>query len=363
MPWSLTIGRFGGTAVRVHITFIIFLAWIGFSAWQSHGSRAARDTILFIALIFACVVLHEFGHIFVARRFGITTPQVTLFPIGGIASMQRIPEKPAQELAVAIAGPLVNLGIAMLLFLALGSVEPNQLARLDDPGVSLLARLATANIFLFLFNLIPAFPMDGGRVLRALLAMKVGRPMATKAAATIGQGLAFVFGFLGLFGNPLLLFIAIFVYVAAAGEAQTTSFHEALHGLRVADAMETRFNAMPIRADLTQAVEMLLATAQNEFPVVDAFGKPVGLVAREDILSALKDHDRTAEIASFMRAPIDSVRSEMAVQAALERLQTPSAALCVTDPDGKLVGLLTRQNIADMMMIKAVRPDWRFGRG
>jgi CBS domain-containing protein len=277
--------------------------------------------------------------------------------------MQRIPGKPAQELAVAIAGPLVNLGIAMLLFLALGSVELNQLARLDDPGVSLLARLATANIFLFLFNLIPAFPMDGGRVLRAMLAMKIGRPRATRVAATIGQGLAFVFGFLGLFGNPLLLFIAIFVYVAAAGEAQTTSFHEALHGLGVADAMETRFNAIPIQADLSQAVEMLLATAQNEFPVVDALGKPIGLLAREDILSALKDHDRTAEIASFMRAPIESVRSAMAIEAALERLQTPSAALCVTDPDGKLVGLLTRQNIADMMMIKAVRPDWRFGRG
>ncbi len=246
MPWSLTIGRFGGTAVRVHITFIIFLAWIGFSAWQSHGSAAARDTILFIALIFACVVLHEFGHIFVARRFGIATPQVTLFPIGGIASMQRIPEKPAQELAVAIAGPLVNLGIAMLLFLALGSVE---LARLDDAGVSLLARLATANIFLFLFNLIPAFPMDGGRVLRALLAMKVGRPRATKAAATIGQGLAFVFGFLGLFGNPLLLFIAIFVYVAAAGEAQTTPSTRRCMGC--ASPMRWRLASMRFRSGQT----------------------------------------------------------------------------------------------------------------
>ena len=327
---------------------------------QSHGSAAARDTILFIALIFACVVLHEFGHIFVARRFGIATPQVTLFPIGGIASMQRIPEKPAQELAVAIAGPLVNLGIAMLLFLALGSVE---LARLDDAGVSLLARLATANIFLFLFNLIPAFPMDGGRV-PARTASHESRPTQGDQGRRHDRSR---FGLRVRFSRtlrqPAPPFHCDLRLCRGRRRGADDPFHEALHGLRVADAMETRFNAIPIRADLSQAVEMLLATAQNEFPVVDAFGKPVGLVAREDILSALKDHDRTAEIASFMRAPIDSVRSAMAVQAALERLQTPSAALCVTDPDGKLVGSLTRQNIADMMMIKAVRPDWRFGRG
>ncbi|MFI4994877.1 MAG: site-2 protease family protein [Hyphomicrobiales bacterium] len=364
MPWSLTIGRFGGTAVRVHITFLLFLAWIGFSAWQRQGPAAARDSVLFIALIFLCVVLHEFGHILTARHFGIETRDVTLLPIGGVASMQRMPEKPAQELAVAIAGPMVNVVIAFLLFLVLGTLEPDQLTRLDDPSVSLLVRLAAANVFLVLFNLIPAFPMDGGRVLRALLAMKLGGPRATRIAATIGQGFAFVLGFLGLFGNPLLLFIAIFVYVAAAGEAQMTSFHEALRGLSVADAMETRFNAIPIGANLSQAVDMLLATAQHEFPVVDAFGKPAGLLVREDILSALKDHDRATAIASFMRAPIESVRAAMPAEAALRQLEGPAAsALCVTDPDGTLVGLVTRQNLAEMMVIKAMRPDWRFDRG
>jgi CBS domain-containing protein len=153
-----------------------------------------------------------------------------------------------------------------------------------------------ANVFLVIFNMIPAFPMDGGRVLRALLAMKLGGARATRLAAFIGQAFAFVLGFLGLFGNPLLVFIAIFVYIAAAGEAQMTALNEAARGLSVGDAMETRFSAIPVEANLAAAIETLLATAQHEFPVVDAFGKPVGLLVREDIFSALKGHDRAAAI-------------------------------------------------------------------
>jgi Zn-dependent protease/CBS domain-containing protein len=363
MRWSLTIGRFGGTAVRIHLTFLIFLAWIGFSAWQREGAAAARDSVLFIVLIFGCVVLHEFGHILVARHFGIVTPEVTLLPIGGVASMQRLPEKPAQELAVAVAGPLVNVVIALVLFLFLDSLDPSALGRLDDPHVGLFARLAAANVFLVVFNMIPAFPMDGGRVLRALLAMKLGGPKATRIASTIGQFFAFLLGFLGLFGNPLLLFIAIFVYVAAAAEAQMTEFHEAARGLSVADAMETSFNAIPMGASLSQAVDTLLATAQHEFPVVDGFGKPVGLLLREDILSALKDHDREAAIAEFMRAPGEALRATASLESALDRLYGQDAsAICVIDRDGVLIGLLTRQNLGEMMVIKAMRPDWRFER-
>jgi Zn-dependent protease/predicted transcriptional regulator len=364
MSWSLTIGRFGATTVRVHLTFFLLLAWIGVSAWQKGGIPAARDSVLFIALIFTCVVLHEFGHILMARRFGIETPEVILLPIGGVALMPRMPQKPSQELAVAIAGPMVNIAIAFLLFLVLGTIQPDDLARIDDPRVSLLARLAVANVFLVVFNMIPAFPMDGGRVLRALLAMKLGGARATRVAAFIGQAFAFALGFLGLFGNPLLVFIAIFVYIAAAGEAQMTAFNEAARGLSVGDAMETRFTTIRAEANLATAIETLLATAQHEFPVVDASGKPVGLLVREDILSALKGHDREAAITAFMRAPIEVVRSATRLEAVLDRLHGPQAtALAVTDSEGILVGLLTRQNLAEMMIIKTMRPDWRFHRG
>ncbi len=277
MPWSVTIGRFGETAVKIHITFLLFLVWIAASAWARGGWSAALDSTLFILLLFLCVVLHEFGHILAARRYGIQSPQVTLLPIGGVASMQRLPSDPRQELVVALAGPAVNLVIGLALALALGSVQPGQLADIDNPHLSLMGRLAAANIFLVVFNLIPAFPMDGGRVLHALLAMRLGGDRATEIAAKIGQAFALGLGFLGLFGNPLLLFIAIFVYMAAAGEAQISTARQTLKGLSVAEAMETRFTPIPIDATLGQAVDALLATAQQEFPVVDAFRKPAGL--------------------------------------------------------------------------------------
>jgi Zn-dependent protease/CBS domain-containing protein len=363
MRWSVTIGGFAGTAVKIHITFILFLAWIAFSAWSRGGPAAALDSTLFIVLLFACVVLHEFGHIAAARRYGIKTPEVTLLPIGGVASLQRLPSDPIQELVVALAGPAVNLAIGLVLIAALGPPHPGDLEQIDNPSLSLLGRLAIANIFLAVFNLIPAFPMDGGRVLHALLAMRVGSPRATEIAARIGQALAFGFGFLGLFGNPLLLFIAIFVYVAAAGEAQMSAAQQALKGVSVGEAMETRFTPVSIDASLGQAVDALLATAQHEFPVTDAFMKPVGLLTREDILSAVRTHGRDEPASAFMRSDVESVRAAAPVESLFERLQDPkAAALYVTDAAGKIVGLLTRQALGEVMMIRAARPDWRFDR-
>jgi Zn-dependent protease len=363
MRWSITIGSFGGTAVKIHITFILFLAWIAFSAWSRGGAPAALDSTLFIVLLFACVVLHEFGHIAAARRYGIRTPEVTLLPIGGVSSLERLPSDPAQELVVALAGPAVNLLIGLALIAVVGSVHPDELTQIDNPNLSMMGRLAIANIFLAVFNLIPAFPMDGGRVLHALVAMRVGGPRATEIAARIGQALAFGLGFLGLFGNPLLVFIAIFVYIAAAAEAQTSAAREALKGVSVGEAMETRFTPVSIDANLGQAVDALLATAQHEFPVVDAFGKPVGLLTREDILSAVRKHGGEEPASGFMRSGVDSVRPATPVESVFERLQgAGAAALYVTDADGRIVGLLTRQALGEVMMIRAARPDWRFDR-
>jgi Zn-dependent protease len=363
MRWSITIGSFGGTAVKIHITFILFLAWIAFSAWSRGGPAAALDSTVFIVLLFACVVLHEFGHIAAARRYGIGTPEVTLLPIGGVASLQRLPSDPSQELVVALAGPAVNLVIGLLLIAAIGPTHLADLMQIDNPNLSLISRLAVANIFLAVFNLIPAFPMDGGRVLHALVAMRVGGPRATEIAARIGQALAFGLGFLGLFGNPLLVFIAIFVYIAAAAEAQMSAAHETLKGVSVGEAMETRFTPVSIDANLGQAVDALLATAQHEFPVVDAFGKPVGLLTREDILGAVRKHGGDEPASAFKRSGVDSVRPATPVESVFDRLQGPSsAALYVTDADGRIVGLLTRQAPGEVMMIRAARPDWRFDR-
>ena len=362
MSWSLTIGRFGGVPVRIHITFLLLLAWIAFSAFGRGGANAALDSTLFIILLFACVVLHEFGHILAARRYGIGTRDVTLLPIGGVSSLQRLPTDPRQELVVALAGPAVNLVIALVLIAATGAIHAKDID-IDDFQASLAGRLAVANLFLALFNLIPAFPMDGGRVLHALIAMRVGPVRATEIAARIGQAFAIGLGFLGLFGNPLLVFIAIFVYIAAAGEAQMSAAQQSLKGLTVGEAMETRFTPIPIEASLSQAVDALLATAQHEFPVVDAFKKPVGLLTREDILAAVREHGGEDPASAFMRSGVESVRPSSSVQGVFERLQAPgAAALYVTEAEGAIVGLLTRQALADAVLIRSVRPDWRFDR-
>ena len=220
MRWSLTVGSIAGTAIRIHITFLLFLVWLGTVYYRQGGAEAAWQGTIFIVLIFLCVLLHELGHVFAARRYGVKTRDVTLWPFGGIASMERMPEKPSEELIVALAGPAVNVAIAGVLLLWLGSrFDPANLAKIEDPAISLVIKLAGINIILVLFNMLPAFPMDGGRVLRALLAMRMGNARATELAATIGQGFAIVFGVLGILYNPMLIIIAAFIFLAASGEA------------------------------------------------------------------------------------------------------------------------------------------------
>lgn len=369
MPWSLTLGNVAGTAIRIHVTFLLLLAWIGFVAFQSGGSQAAVSGVAFITLLFACVLAHEFGHITMARRFGIATPNVTLLPIGGVASLERMPEKPREQLLVALAGPAVNVVIAaiLLLWLSLASgadTLARGMTRLEDPNVSLVARLAAANIVLAVFNLIPAFPMDGGRVLNALLAMRMDKNRAIQISARVGQIMAFVFGFLGLaYGNPLLVFVAIFVYMAAAAEAQSSSLEDMTSRLDVADAMETRFAVVPVDATISDAVSILLATGQHEFPVVDGFRKPVGLLTRDALIEALRASGEAAPITEALTAAPPSVRRRDRLDHGvreMSRLRAP--AISVVDEDGAVVGLLTMQNVAEMLMIRSAQPEWRFRR-
>ncbi len=237
MRSSLRIATVFGIEVRIHVTFLLFLAWIWISYYQVAGFSGAVQGVLFILALFTCVLLHEFGHAFAAREFGIKTPDITLLPIGGVARLSRIPEKPWQELIVALAGPLVNVVIAAgLLFVIHGTTELLQIDRLENPRIELLGKLASINVMLVIFNMIPAFPMDGGRVLRALLAMTMPYTRATQIAAWIGQGLALVFGFLGILsyqgisffgirGSPFLIFIAFFIFVGAQQEVIMSKGH------------------------------------------------------------------------------------------------------------------------------------------
>lgn len=354
MPWSLTIGRLFGSEIRIHVTFLLLLLWIGFAAYQSGGQAAAIESLAFILAIFACVVAHEFGHALAAKRYGIATPDITLLPIGGVARLERMPERPREEIVVALAGPAVNVVIAGALFLFLGArFDAASVEALDNPAAGFLARIATVNVFLVLFNLIPAFPMDGGRVLRALLAMHYDRATATRYAARAGQVLAFGFGFWGLTtGNVFLVFIAVFVYLAAAGESYQVGMEDAGRTVSAREAMITRFETLGPQATLANAAEALIRTTQHEFPVVDGAGQLRGILTQKALIQALARTGRDTPVVEVMARDVPTIRENAALSFAVKTMRDHDApALGVVDRDGRLVAYITPENIAEYMML------------
>ncbi|KAA5611932.1 site-2 protease family protein [Rhodovastum atsumiense] len=356
MTWSFPIVTLKGTVIRLHVTFLLFLAWIAAAHYAQGGMSALVQGVAFTLLLFLSVVLHEFGHVLAARRYGVQTPDITLLPIGGVARLERIPERPVEELVVALAGPAVNLVIAVVLFLVLGGTLPEQSLQMHAQDAGLLARLAVANLFLVLFNLVPAFPMDGGRVLRALLAWRLGYGRATQIAASIGQGLAFALGVLGLFGNPILLFIGLFVWLGAASEAHAVQIREASRGIIAADAAVTQFESLSPMSRVEDAVQCLIRTTQHEFPVVDGGGRLRGVLTRDAMIRALREGGPDTPVIEVMVRDIPMVNHRTSLADALRLLQERQLpAVGVEDGGGRLVGLITPENVGEMMMVQAAR--------
>ena len=365
MRWSISIGKIAGTVVRIHVTFLIFLLIIGILVFRQNGAEAAWDAVAFITLVFTCIVLHEFGHILVARFFGVKTRDVTLFPIGGVANIERMPERPYQELLVAIAGPLVNLGIFLGLSLLFSKeLSDFDIAKINDTGTSLAIRIAAANLILMIFNLLPAFPMDGGRVLRALLAMWTTKSKATKIAASIGQGMALLIGFMGFFGNPMLIVIAAFIFIAAGSEAETAAFHDIIHDLTIRDAMLEAPARLHPSDTIRKAIDHLLGSTENEFLVIDQAGTEIGTITRDMLLLALASHDDGTQISALMSRPEHAVYENDPLENALTIFEGCSdQALIVKDIHHEISGLISRAAIAQAILIKSARPDWKFYRG
>ena len=357
MGWSIPIFRVAGIQLRIHVTFLLLIAWLAFGYYSQGGTSVAAARVLFILLLFLCVVLHEFGHAFAAKAFGINTPDITLLPIGGVARLERMPEEPVQELIIAVAGPLVNVVIAAGLFLAGGArvIEAASTERLD-----LVQQLMTINIVLVLFNLLPAFPMDGGRVLRALLATRMTYARATQVAATVGQGFAFVFGFIGLLWNPFLIFIAFFVYIGASQEAALAQMRDISRRFPVSSAMVREFRTLPVSATLEEAVDALLATSQHDFPVVAEDGNVAGLLTRHDLIAALRKNDPALRVGDVMRRDIPTVTTGTRFEEAFRIMQECNCpAVPVLDRMKRLVGLLTSENVSELMMVQSAMPRRR----
>ena len=275
--------------MRIHLTFLLLL---GFYAWIYYhdGGLQAADGVAFTLLIFLCVLLHEFGHAFAAKGFGIRTPDITLLPIGGVARLERMPANPWQELVIAIAGPLVNVFIALAIFLVIGGALPlDEFGLINSASGTLLAKLLVINVFLVVFNLIPAFPMDGGRVLRALLATQMRYAAATRVAARVGQVIAVLSGIASMtpwVDNPILPFIAVFVFLGAQQELTYVRFREAAQSLQVGQAMITRFQALPISLKVGEIAGVLAESAQNVFPFVDEQFHLYGIASRDQLQKA-----------------------------------------------------------------------------
>jgi Zn-dependent protease len=369
MKWSVKVARVAGIDVKIHITFLLLLAWIGYSNYRNGGMPAAQEAVLFILALFGCVLLHEFGHAFAAMRYGIKTPDITLLPIGGLARLERMPDKPVQELVVAIAGPMVNVVIALILLIFTGRIgDLSNITNLNS-GPDMVSQLITVNIILVLFNMVPALPMDGGRVLRALLAMRMNHARATQIAATIGQGIAFIFGFMGIMGNPMLILIAIFVYMGASQEAAMAQMKSVTQNILIRDAMVTKFVTLYEHSVLQDGITALMETSQHEFPVLNISGDIAGIITRNDIIAGLQAGGPQIRVGDVMQRDIPSVHVSSPFEKAFELMQQSQCpALPVTDSAGKLVGLITTENIGEMIMISSAlskggsgTPTWRTG--
>jgi Zn-dependent protease len=355
--WSLKIGSVAGIVIQVHATFAIIVVWLGLQAWTREPSLASvADGVGFVLALFACIVLHELGHALMARRFGIRTRDITLLPIGGVARLERMPEDPRQEWLVAMAGPAVTVLVAAVLFgaLVLLGAPPGAASASGLGEAPFLERLMWVNVALAVFNLIPAFPMDGGRALRAILSMWMPAVRATRVAAGLGQAIALLFGAIGFFANPFLIFIALFVWIGAAAEVGLVETRAALEGVSVADAMLTDFETLRPGDPLARAVELTLAGSQKDFPVIEE-GRDalLGVLTQEGLVRALSEGGPSAPVGPAMHPAPAGLSARVSLLEVLDRLDSSRSRLLPVMEGGVLAGILTADNVFELMRFRA----------
>ncbi len=354
--WSLPVGKFFGIQVYIHWTFWILLVWIFLMHVRADdGLSEAIRGVLFILALFGCVVLHEFGHALTAKRFGVVTRDITLYPIGGVSSFESMPEKPAHEFLISLAGPLVNVFIAGILWVYLSSSgqmpDLSLLTAEDTSKLPFLFTLFVANAVLAAFNLIPAFPMDGGRVFRALLCFTFDKATATRIAATLGQLLAIGFVFLGFYSNFWLVFIGLFIFLGAGGEAAFEQTKAALDGLTVKDALMHRFTVLEPNAPLGDAVYALLNSQETEFVVADE-GNPVGLLTRNEIVRGLSENGNYAIVSAYMKKDFFIVHPETKLIEFFQEASKKGQSVALVMDGDNFEGLIDLENVQEKLLIQ-----------
>lgn len=359
MRGSLYLGRLFGIRLQIHWTFILIIAWAVYQGWRQGGDVVTvLLTVALVLSIFVCVVLHELGHSLTARRYGIQTRKITLLPIGGVASLERMPEDPRQELLVAVAGPAVNVVIAALLFFFVRA----ELDQLNDPEQvqqffekvttrNFLTYLFTTNILLVVFNAIPAFPMDGGRVLRALLSFRMDRVRATQVAVSLGQLIAIFFFFLGFIYNPLLIFIALFVYFGASSELIMIRHLTLLKGHRVREAMMTSFTALHPDDRLERVADVLLAGTERDFLVLQG-GEVVGILYNDAIRDAFQNRRTDRRVGDLMDPNFRRIHPNEKLTEVYRIVASRRHNFFPVTENGVVAGTIDMENINEFMMIQ-----------
>jgi stage IV sporulation protein FB len=364
MGGSFKIGRVAGIVLKVHWTFFLLLAYFAFAGYQGSGSVTnALVTALVIAALFVCVVLHEYGHSLVAQRLGIEIQDITVLPIGGVARLKSLPTRPWDEVKIAIAGPLVNVMLVPIFFaiaLLLGA-SPFDIANIVQGGNSLgqiFAYLGFINVALVVFNLIPAFPLDGGRVLRGLLATRLGAVRATEVSAAIGQFFAVAFFLIGLLGgNFLLALVAVFIFFGASGEAQMVRQRELTSGLTVSDVMGTKPRTETVTPYHTfgQVLDSVIHGYQEDFPVLDESGNLVGMITRDEIMTAAHSPERYASVRDLMKTNVPTISSQADLfEDGLPILQQSGLRALPVTENGELVGMLTIEDVGNASLLGAL---------
>ena len=367
MSWSIKLFRIKGIEIRVHLTFVLILIWAA-SRWgvtMKGGTAGALYGILVILLLFVCVTIHELAHSLTAMRFGVKVRNITLLPIGGLSQMEEMPKKPSEELRMSLAGPLSNFVIAAVLLLL--SIPLNFQAEVSAGRMSqvmgsvswegLLAYLITANLMLGLFNLLPAFPMDGGRVLRSLLAMRMDHAKATATAAAAGQGLAWVMGLIGvLSGAWTLVIIAVFIYLGAGQEGRMVEVKNVLGELRVRQAMTTECQGLSPDQPLSAAVDLILRGFQTVFPVLEE-GRLAGVLTEADLVSAFKQYGPEVAIKMAMRTDVPTADPDGSLFEAQRLMAEKRLRALPVVREGRLVGLLTPQDVSEAYLFLSLKPE------
>lgn len=352
---SIKLGKVFGIPIAIHWTFFILIIWIiGMNLYKGQPLDIALWSGIFILSIFACVFLHELGHALAAKRFGIVTKSIVLLPIGGVASLEKIPEEPKKEIFVALAGPFVNMVISTFLFIYLfyrGELVPEKFLSTTINYDNFLIYLMVANIFLGLFNLTPAFPMDGGRVLRALFAFKKDRVSATELASKVTSVFAIIFVIIGIFNNPMLVFIALFIYLGSRGEYEAVKSQHAMSGFTTNDVMMKNFTILNAENSISTAVNALLNGQDTRF-LVQENNQVKYVLTKTDIIKALSKQGQEINIRQYASPITFFATKDLTLEKLMETMVKHQFSIVPVLDNGNIIGIVDLDNIKEFISLQ-----------